>query len=145
MGFKGAQFPQILFRAQSQGFPPAHRWMAPPEFKAALWRFRSMQLNDGWCAIALKGALDGVIGAIRDNPDTLNVGMLLFQFHKDGSSEQLLDETGGVVDADHPDRLHSHRCDRTGLRAIGEPTDLQRDSRIGHSIEVLGWILSRIE
>ncbi|MDC0277814.1 hypothetical protein OAK87_02450, partial [bacterium] len=59
------------------------------QLKAALWRFRSMELNDGWCPIPLKRVLDGVIGGIRDNPDALDVRMLLFQFRKDGTSERL--------------------------------------------------------
>ena len=114
------------------------------QLKAALWRFRSMQLNDRWCPIALKRVLDGVIGGIRDNPDALDVRMPLFQFRKDGTSERLRGETGCFVHADHADSLHSHSSDGTGLRAVGEPTDFQSESRFGHSIEELEWFLSRI-
>ena len=103
-----------------------------------------MELNDGWCAIALKRALDGVIGGICDNPHTLDVRIQLFQFSEDGTSERLLDETGGFVHADHADRLHSHGSDGAGLRVIGEPTDFKSESRFGHSIEELEWFLSRI-
>ena len=114
------------------------------QLKAALWRLRSMKLNDGWCAIALKRALDGLIGGIRDNPHTLDVRMQLCQFRKDGTSERLRDKTGCFVDANHPDRLHSHGSDGAGLRVISEPTDFKSESRFGHSIEELEWFLSRI-
>ena len=103
-----------------------------------------MQLNDGWSSVALKRALDGVIRGIGDYPDALDVRMPLFQFRKDGTSERLRGETGRFVDADDADRLHSHGSNGTGLRTIGEPTDFQSDSRVGHSIDELEWFLSRI-
>ena len=96
-----------------------------------------MELNDGWCPLSLKGALQGVIRGIRENPDPLDVRMQLFQRCKNGTPERLFNETGCVLYTDHADCLHSHGSDGTGLSSIGEPTDLQSDSRVGHSIEEL--------
>ncbi len=82
-----------------------------------------MQLNNGWCSVDLKCALKSVIGGVSDNPDSIDVRMQRFQLRKDGSPERLHDETGGLLDADDPDGLHSHRSDGAGLRPICEPTD----------------------
>ena len=70
--------------------------------------------------------------------------MFLGQSLKDGPALIRLYETRRVRHSDHADRIHSHGGDLTGLIAVGQAADLERQALIDHGGAALD-LLSRIE
>lgn len=109
---------ELIGSSQPQCLPKTGFGVPLTQSQAGFGRFIAMELHHGRCTDTRQALVNGFLGRVRDNPDTLQLWCLVLQMRKQCPSRCISYKPRRAGNTDHSDGISTEFCNGQGLAKI---------------------------